>query len=81
MTSTVESDPTAVRRYEPDSRRLYVSEVLPPRSRNFQLAHQIGLLALQPTFAEIAETSHLTTPSTSLAPRPSDWFRRSCRQD
>jgi hypothetical protein len=60
--TTVESDPTSVRRYGPEEHRLYLSEVLPPRSRNFQLAHQIGLLALQPAFTEIIETSHLTTP-------------------
>ncbi len=60
--STVESDPTAVRRFDPEGRRLFLSEVLPPRTRNFQLAHQIGLLTLQPAFAEIVRSSHLTTP-------------------
>jgi predicted transcriptional regulator/transcriptional regulator with XRE-family HTH domain len=60
--TTVEIDPTAVRRYDPEGRRLFLSEVLPPRSRNFQLAHQIGLLTLQPAFTEIIESSHLTTP-------------------
>jgi len=60
--STVESDPVAVRRFEPSPRRLFLSEVLPPRSRNFQLAHQIGLLTLQDAFAEIIRTAHLTTP-------------------
>ena len=38
-----------VRRFEPETRRLTLSEVLPPRSRHFQLAHQIALLALRPT--------------------------------
>ena len=33
---------TAVRRFDPEKRRLTLSEVLPPRSRTFQLAHQIG---------------------------------------
>ncbi len=60
--TTVESDPTAVRRYDPVARRLLLSEVLPPRSRNFQLAHQIGLLTLAPAFEEIVRSSHLTTP-------------------
>ena len=34
----------AVRRYEPRRKRLLLSRVLPPRSMNFQLAHQIALL-------------------------------------
>jgi len=34
----------AVRRYEPRRSRLLLSRVLPPRSMNFQLAHQVGLL-------------------------------------
>jgi predicted transcriptional regulator/DNA-binding XRE family transcriptional regulator len=38
------ADPELLRRYEPKQKRLTVSELLPPRSRNFQLAHQIGLL-------------------------------------
>lgn len=59
---TIESDPNAVRRYEPETRQLLLSEVLPPRSRNFQLAHQIGLLTLQPVFAGILDGAHLTTP-------------------
>ncbi len=59
--TTVESDPTAVRRYAPEGKRLFLSEVLPPRSRNFQLAHQIGLLTLGPAFEEIVRNSHLTT--------------------
>lgn len=33
-----------VRRYDPKRRVISLSEVLAPRSRNFQLAHQIGLL-------------------------------------
>ena len=34
----------AVRRYEPRRKRLLLSRVLPPRSMNFQLAHQIALV-------------------------------------
>jgi predicted transcriptional regulator/transcriptional regulator with XRE-family HTH domain len=39
---------TMVRRYDPAARRLLLSEVLPPRSRSFQLAHQIALLGFRP---------------------------------
>lgn len=38
------AEPEVLRRYDPKTKRLIVSELLPPRSRNFQLAHQIGLL-------------------------------------
>jgi len=34
----------AVRRFDPDKNSLVLSEVLPPRTRSFQLAHQIALL-------------------------------------
>lgn len=34
-----------LRRYDPGSKRLVLSELLPTRSRTFQLAHQVGLLA------------------------------------
>ncbi len=36
--------PGVVRRFDRQRGRLMLSEVLPPRSRNFQLAHQIALL-------------------------------------
>lgn len=40
----VSRDRGTVRRFDPERRTLSLSEVLPPWSRNFQLAHQIGLL-------------------------------------
>src|SRR5262249_29828206 len=74
--TTVESDPTAVRRFDPEDRRLFVSEVLPPRSRNFQLAHQIGLLTLAPVFESIVESEHLTTADSVTLCRvaPANYF-------
>lgn len=38
------SDRGAVRRYDPHRRVITLSELLPPRTRNFQLAHQVGLM-------------------------------------
>lgn len=38
------SDPRAVRRYDPARKLLTLSDQLPPRTRNFQLAHQVALL-------------------------------------
>jgi len=57
-------DRVTVRRYDPERRELSLSEVLPPWSRHFQLAHQIGLLdAASVIDAVIARSqSHLTTP-------------------
>src|SRR5207245_2518389 len=45
QTVPIGHDRGAVRRYEPDQRTLFLSEALPPWSRNFQWAHQIGVLA------------------------------------
>jgi predicted transcriptional regulator/DNA-binding XRE family transcriptional regulator len=41
-----EEAPGILRRYDPDARVLSLSELLSPRSRTFQLAHQWALLAL-----------------------------------
>ncbi len=53
---------SAMRSYDPAGRRLHVSEVLPPHARNFQIAHQIGLLRSPDLFREILDRSRLTTP-------------------
>ncbi|HUP45951.1 MAG TPA: short-chain fatty acyl-CoA regulator family protein [Thermoanaerobaculia bacterium] len=52
----------AIRRYDPERRTLSLSEVLPPWSRNFQLAHQIGLLEAGAVIDAIISRSdkHLT---------------------
>jgi predicted transcriptional regulator/transcriptional regulator with XRE-family HTH domain len=51
-----------MRRYDPGPRRLHVSETLPAHARNFQIAHQIGLLTLGDRFDRILAKSRLTTP-------------------
>lgn len=50
-----------LRRYDPDRRVLTLSNLLPARSRHFQIAHQIGLLAHQDLLTEVASDTHLTT--------------------
>jgi predicted transcriptional regulator/DNA-binding XRE family transcriptional regulator len=50
----------AMRRYDPDRRVLSISEVLPPRSRRFQLAHQIGLLTQSTAIDRILRDESLT---------------------
>lgn len=57
-TSTMES---ALRRYDSARRVLSLSEVLRRGSRNFQLAHQIGLLTQHSVLERIATDSQLTT--------------------
>lgn len=42
-----EDESRAVRRFDPESRILALSNMLPAASRNFQAAHQIGLLAAE----------------------------------
>ncbi len=58
----------AMRAYDPERRRLVLSELLSPIARNFQIAHQVGLLRLAPQFERILANSRLTTPdSVTLA--------------
>jgi predicted transcriptional regulator/DNA-binding XRE family transcriptional regulator len=59
---------SAVRRYDPARKVLTVSEILPPRTRRFQLAHQIGLLSQGAVLERITRDATLSTPgSLSLA--------------
>lgn len=53
-----------IRRFVPESRTLHLSEVLPPWSRQFQVAHQLGLLDGAPAIDRIIERSqrNLNTP-------------------
>jgi hypothetical protein len=58
----------AVRRYDPESKVLHLSELLRRGSRNFQLAYQIGLLGRSPVLDRLAADRHLTSePSRALA--------------
>lgn len=47
------------RQLSPDGRVLEVSDVLPPETASFQVAHQLGLLAADGEIAEIIEQSNL----------------------
>jgi predicted transcriptional regulator len=50
-----------VRRFDPEARELMLSEVLRRGSRNFQLAHQIGLLACPAILDRMAADPQLTS--------------------
>jgi predicted transcriptional regulator/DNA-binding XRE family transcriptional regulator len=51
----------AVRRYDPENRRLFLSEMIPVSSRTFQLAHQIALLTQRETFDDLMRGAALST--------------------
>ncbi len=59
----------AVRRYLPQRRLLMLSEVLEPATRNFQLAHQIGLLDHGKTIAELVDAEGFSTPDSAALAR------------
>lgn len=55
------ADRGVLRRYDPAKKLLSLSELLPTRSRKFQLAHQIGLLSMGDVIQRIASDPRLTT--------------------
>lgn len=59
----------AVRRYEPKSRRLVLSEALTPMSLKFQLAHQIGMLEQADTVSGTIERAGLEDQATKTLAR------------
>ncbi len=65
----VGDDREAMRRYDPDKRIISISEVLLPRSRRFQLAHQMGLLTQSERLDRIASGEQLTTPESRALAR------------
>ncbi len=60
--SRVGQDPGTMKRYDPERRELTLSELLPPRSRNFQLAHQIGLLSQRDCIDKLLSSSSFSSP-------------------
>jgi hypothetical protein len=53
---------TTMRRYDPERKLIELSEVLPPRTRRFQLAHQVGLIALSETLDAMVDAEELSSP-------------------
>lgn len=62
-------DPGAVRRYDPQRKVLQLSELLAPRSRTFQLAHQIGLLECSQVIEHVLKDAALTTSASRALAR------------
>ncbi len=52
----------AMRRFEPQERRLTLSEVLPRSSRHFHLAYQLALIEARPAIDQVIRDARLTTP-------------------
>jgi predicted transcriptional regulator/transcriptional regulator with XRE-family HTH domain len=50
-----------VRRFDPETKVLTLSELLPTRSRNFQLAHQLGLIMLRDPLDRLTVDPTLST--------------------
>ncbi|MFT3767145.1 MAG: short-chain fatty acyl-CoA regulator family protein [Minicystis sp.] len=59
----------AMRRFNPDRGVLSISEVLPPRSRRFQLAHQVGLITQSALLDRLTRDEQLTTPESRALAR------------
>jgi len=59
----------AMRRFDPANGVISVSEVLPPRSRRFQLAHQVGLITQSPLLDRLTRDAELTTPESRALAR------------
>lgn len=58
----------AMRHYDPEAKRLSLSELLPPRSRRFQLAHQVALVTANDVIDKLLESEeHLSSESRALA--------------
>jgi predicted transcriptional regulator/DNA-binding XRE family transcriptional regulator len=65
----ISRDRAAVRRFDRERKTLALSEVLPPWSRQFQIAHQIGLIegaAVMDTILERSQTLVTTSESVKL---------------
>ncbi len=58
-----------LRRYDRGTRRLTLSELLPTRSRSFQLAHQVGLLDQKAELDRLSHHSILTSPESRALAR------------
>lgn len=60
---------TAVRKFDKQRGRLVLSEVLPPRSRSFQLAHQIALIEHRPVLDGYLAQGNLSTEDSRILGR------------
>lgn len=65
---SADREPGMVRRFDEEAGVVYLSEILPPRSRLFQLANQVALVQYRDVLESYVSRGNLTTPeSRSLA--------------
>jgi hypothetical protein len=65
----VSEGPGLLRRFDPDRRTLSLSELLPQRSRTFQLAHQLALLEHSDLLDRLTQHPQLRTPASRALAR------------
>ena len=68
-TARWETEKGVLRRFDPQARVLSLSELLPTRSRKFQLAHQIALLGYGPLLDRLSESPRLCSPESQQLAR------------
>jgi hypothetical protein len=56
-----------MRRYDPDRKVVSLSEVLPPRTRRFQLAHQVALITQTELIDRLSEAAELSVEARTLS--------------
>ncbi len=64
-----EAERGTLRRYDAERKVLTLSELLPTRSRSFQLAYQIGMLTQHPRLESIAHDPYVTTTESQTLAR------------
>jgi len=64
--ATIASMAGALRRFDPRTRRLDLSEALPLASRNFHLAYQLGLLEAREPIGEAIRVAKLSAPESEM---------------
>lgn len=62
-TVQAERDGQEMRRYDPKRKLITLSEVLAPRTRRFQLAHQVGLITQRPLFESLGVYEEVSSPA------------------
>jgi predicted transcriptional regulator/transcriptional regulator with XRE-family HTH domain len=62
VTIVEEARDTALRSYDPATRRLYINAALPPESRRFMMAHQLMITEGAAIIAEMVERAALAAP-------------------
>lgn len=58
-----------LRRYDPERKVLHLSELLPTRSRTFQMAHQLGLLEARASLDQLIDDPVAVTPESRALAR------------